>query len=146
MKLHPFQQEFNLLYKEMNDLYHEYAVSKQLSDSAQMVLYTICELGDGCLQKDICDRCFLTKQTVHSAVRKLEKDGYLTLTAGKGRDMHLSLTPAGKALTETAVFPLTEAEYRTMEALSAQEQAELLRLTRKYMEVLRHELKPSAID
>jgi len=146
MKTHPIQQEFDLLYKEMNDLYHEFAVFNRLSDSAQMVLYAMCELGDGCLQKDICDRCFLTKQTVHSAVRKLEKEGYLTLTAGKGRDMHLSLTSAGKSLAERSVRPLAEAEYRTMNTLSVQEQEEFLRLTRKYTTELRRELDALTSD
>lgn len=146
MNIHPLQQSFNLLYKEMNDLYHEFAVSMHLSDSAQMVLYTICELGDGCLQKDICDRCFLTKQTVHSAVRKLEQEGILTLSAGKGRDMHLSLTEKGQTLVQQTVFPLAEAEYRTMEILSPQEQADMLRLTQKYVSALRRELQQITID
>ena len=146
MNIHPMQQEFALLYKEMNDLYHESAVSMNLSDSAQMILYTICELGDGCLQKDICDRCYLTKQTVHSAVRKLEKEGILSLSAGKGRDMHLSLTEAGRALAEKTVFLLANAEYRAMVALSAEEQAELLRLTQKYLSALRQELRQISID
>lgn len=50
----------------------------KLSDSAQIVLYTHRELGDGCLQKDICGRCDLTKQTVQSAVCKLEQEGFTT--------------------------------------------------------------------
>ena len=141
MKIHPIQQEFNLLYKELDDLYRETAVVQGLSDSAQMVLYTICELGDGCLQKDICARCFLTKQTVHSSVRKLEREGIVMRSPGKGRDMHLSLTEAGQALVKQTILPLTEAEYRTMETLSPAEQAELLRLTQKYVAALRHHVK-----
>ena len=144
--IHPLQQAFNLLYKEMTDLYHESAVSMNLSDSAQMVLYTLCELGDGCLQKDICDRCYLTKQTVHSAVRKLELEGFITLTAGKGRDMHLSLTEAGHALAEKTVCLLAEAECRAMDCLSSQEQEELLRLTQKYVSAFRQELRQTAFD
>jgi len=141
MKIHPLQQEFNLLYKELNDLYHETAVSMGLSDSAQMILYTICELGDGCLQKDICDRCYLTKQTVHSAVRKLEREGFVALTSGKGRDMHLSLTEAGRALAEQTIYPLSEAEFRALDALSPQERADLIRLTQTYVASLRGELR-----
>lgn len=144
--IHPLQQAFDLLYKEMTDLYHESAVSMKLSDSAQMVLYTICELGDGCLQKDICDRCYLTKQTVHSAVRKLEQEGFVTLTAGRGRDMHLSLTAAGHALAQKTVFPLAEAERRAMAGLSSREQEELLRLTQKYVSAFRQELRQTTFD
>lgn len=140
MKIHPLQQEFDRHYKEMNDLYHETARALGLSDSAQMILYTLCELGDGCLQKDICDRCFLTKQTVHSAVRKLEAEGFVTLSAGKGRDMHLTLTPDGRKLAERTVVPLMDAEFRAMESLSPEEQAVFLRLSEAYLSALRREL------
>lgn len=138
--IHPQQHSMDMLYKEMDDFYHEFAVSMKLSDSAQIILYVLCELGDGCLQKDICERSYLSKQTIHSAVRKLEKEGFLILTPGKGRDMHLSLTEAGRALAEKTVYPLAKAEYQAMEALSPAEQAELLRLTRTYMTALRREL------
>lgn len=144
--IHPLQQSFDLLYKEMNDLYHESAVSMGLSDSAVLVLYALCELGDGCLQKDICERCYQSKQTIHSAVRKLEREGLLTLTPGKGRDMHLALTPAGRALAEKTVYPLAEAEYQAMEALSSEEQQSLLRLTQLYVSALRRELRQITTD
>ena len=146
MKIHPIQQEFNLLYKELDDLYRETAVVQGLSDSAQMVLYTICELGDGCLQKDICDRCFLTKQTVHSSVRKLEREGFVTLTDGKGRDRLLSLTDTGRALAERTIHPLMDAEYRAMETLSTEEQTTLLQLTQTYLSALRREVRQIIAD
>ena len=141
MKIHPLQAGFDLLYKEMSDLYHETALSMGISDSAQIILYTVCELGNGCLQKDICERSFLTKQTVHSSVRKLEREGFLRRKPGKGRDVHLFLTEQGRALAERTVFPLAEAEFRTMETLAAEEQAELLRLTGKYVAALRAQLR-----
>ena len=140
-QIHPFQEHFNRLYKEMGDLYHESALSQGISDSAQVILYTVCELGDGCLQKDICERCFLTKQTVHSSVRKLEQDGFLRLEPGKGRDMHLFLTARGRALADKTVVPLFGAEYRALDALTPQEQAELLRLTEIYMAALRAQMQ-----
>ena len=146
MKIHPIQQEFNLLYKELDDLYRETAVFQGLSDSAQMVLYTICELGGGCLQKDICDRCFLTKQTVHSSVRKREREGFVTLTTGKGRDRLLFLTKAGRALAERTIHPLMEAEYKAMDALSSEEQTALLQLTQTYLAALRRELRQITVD
>lgn len=139
--IHPSQQEFNRLYKEMDDLYHEAALSLGLSDSALMILYAVCELGEGCLQKDICAYSFLTKQTVHSAVRKLEQEGILRSESGKGREVHLFLTEQGRALAEKTVMPLSEAEYRALDALTAQEQAELIRLTQQYMAALRAQLQ-----
>lgn len=140
-QIHPLQQKFNLLYKEQSDLYHEAAVTMGLSDSALAILYTICELGNGYLQKDICEHCFLTKQTVHSSVRKLEREGYLSLNPGKGRDMHLSLTDAGLALAQKTVIPLAQAESLAMSALSPEDQAELIRLTEAYTAALKIHLQ-----
>lgn len=139
--IHPLQSEFDRLYKEMGDLYHDVAVAQGLSDGTMSVLYTLCELGDGCLQKDICNRSFLPKQTVHSAVRKLEREGCVTLISGKGRDQHLHLTDKGRALANQTIAPLSEAESRTMDALPAEEQAELIRLTRCYVDALRTQLQ-----
>lgn len=49
-------QEFNRIYKKSNEIYHNIALQLGLSNSAFDILYSICELGDGCLQKDICAR------------------------------------------------------------------------------------------
>jgi len=45
--------EFNKFYKELNDLYHETALNAGLSESSFDILYSVFELGDGCLQSDI---------------------------------------------------------------------------------------------
>ena len=74
-------REYNRIYKEVNDIYREIAARFGLSNSAFDILYTICEVGDGCLQRDVCDATFIPKQTVHSSIRKLEQEGYLTLSS-----------------------------------------------------------------
>ena len=51
----PGIREFNRLYKELDDLYHNLALRQGLSDSASIILYALYLLGDGCLQRDICD-------------------------------------------------------------------------------------------
>lgn len=88
--------EFNRIFKEFNDIYHEVASRLGLSNSAFDIFYAICELGDGCLQRDICKTTYIPKQTVNSSIRNLEREGYLTLVHGKGRNMHIYLTERGK--------------------------------------------------
>ena len=67
--LNPVFRELDLLYKATDALYHNIALHAGVSNTAFLVLYHLWELGDGCLQKDICSRCYLiSKQTVHSAV------------------------------------------------------------------------------
>ena len=68
-------QQFNRLYKELDDLYHEIALAMGLSDSAFAVLYMVGTLGDGCLQRDICREAYVSKQTVNSSMRNLERQG-----------------------------------------------------------------------
>lgn len=135
--MHPGMREFNRIFKECNHIYHDIALKLNLSDSGFDILYAICEFGDGCLQKDICEVTRLSKQTIHSSVRKLEKDGYLTLKPGKGRDMQIYLTPAGNTLVGEKIAPAIHAENQTFDALTEEEQQEFLRLNKKYAENLR---------
>ena len=56
-------KEFDSLYKMIDDVYHEIALSMHLTDSAFLILYCLLELGDGCSQKDICKLYSISKQT-----------------------------------------------------------------------------------
>lgn len=134
-------QKYNNLYREMDEFYHTLAVQSGLSDSAFFILYTICEYGDGCLQRDICDIACLSKQTIHSAIRKLEQAGYLYLEEGKGRDKHIHLTEQGRSLIEEKIVPVVMIENAAFAALEEAETTELLRLTEKYLQLLHKELQ-----
>lgn len=135
--MHPGMKEFNRIFKECNHIYHEIALKLGMSDSGFDILYTICELGDGCLQKNICEATLLSKQTIHSSVRKLEKDGYLFLKSGKGRDMQIFLTEAGKALVEEKISLAIQAENLAFTDMTEEEQREFLQLNKKYADSLR---------
>ena len=130
-------QAYNQACKETTDLYHDIAQSMGLSDSAFDVLYAMCALEYGCLQKDICGHSYLPKQTVHSAVRKLIHDGILRTEPGKGRDVHLFLTEQGQSLVHDTVLPLMEKEHAVFEAMTPEEGQALIQLTRKYFGLLR---------
>lgn len=130
-------QEFNCLYREMDGIYHRLALHAGLSDSAFYILYCILEFGDGCLQTDISKHYYISKQTVNSSIKNLETKGYLTLTRGKGRDMHLHLTPEGQRFAETYIAPVLDAENHIFAQMTPEETGALLRLTRKYTELFR---------
>ena len=70
-------QDYICLQHRIDEFYHGLAVRQKLSDSALLVLWTLVDLGEGCTQRDICLQFSLTKQTVHSSVRKLAKEGVL---------------------------------------------------------------------
>lgn len=134
-------QAFNQIYKEMGDLYHAVALRLELSDSAFEIFYSICILGDGCLQRDICAIAYLSKQTVNSSIRKLEQQGYIELRPGKGRDMHIFLTAAGQTLTAEKIAPIVQQENHAFAQMSAAEQRQLLTLSKKYLACLQQSLR-----
>ena len=71
-KMSPALLESNKLFKEFNNIYHDAALKLGISNSSLDILYSICELGDGCLQRDISKSTFIPKQTIHSSIRSLE--------------------------------------------------------------------------
>ena len=71
--------QYTYLAGEINALYHEAAVKTGVSDSVQNILYVICEKGDRCLQSEISKLTGISRQTINSAIHKLEKEGIITL-------------------------------------------------------------------
>lgn len=135
-----YLKEYNHIYKEANDIYHEIARKLQLSDIALDIFYTIFEMGDNCLQRDICKASCMPKQTVNSSIRKLQTDGYLTLSPGKGRSMHIHLTPSGQKLIQEKLVPLIRIENDAFEDMTVEECEQLIHLNAKYNQTLRSRL------
>lgn len=133
-------REYNGLYRLSNGIYHDAALAIGLSESAFDILYCLRDLGDGCLQKDICDASYLTKQTVNTSVHKLEREGVLRLEVERGRGTHLHLTKAGRALVERRIVPIVEAEKAAFATMTPDESDELLRLMRLYLSHLREQV------
>lgn len=130
-------QEWFQLYKEYDGIFHDLALKMGLSDSAFLILYGICYLGDGCLQKDICAHYTISKQTVNSSTRRLVQEGFLTLKSGSGRDMHLCLTPKGEAFAQKYIYPVIDIEEEAFLEMSPQERDALVRLTHRYVSLMR---------
>lgn len=64
-------KEVNRLYKELDDIYHDISLRLGISDSVLIILYSIVEMGDGCIQKDISEKFSISRQTINSAIKKL---------------------------------------------------------------------------
>lgn len=140
-KINELLKEFNKIDKELNGLYHEIASKMGISDSAFLIFYILCDLGEGCLQKDICYEAFANKQTVNSSIRKLEQDGYIYLKQGQGRDKHIFLTDTGRQFIEKYIVPVVQKENVAFTALKQEEQEEFLRLANIYANKLREKLR-----
>ena len=138
--------EYTRLHSEMDGLYHTLAVRAGLSDSALDILYALCVLGDGCLQRDVCALSFTSKQTIHSSIRKLERDGLLRLQPGQGREVHIRLTPQGSRLIQEKVLPILDLERQAMACLSPEERESFLHLTRQYISHFRTLIKQGELQ
>ena len=77
---------------EITSLYHEAAVKMGISDTVLNILYVLCERDGQCLQSDIFRLTGISRQTINSAIRKLEKDGFAYLKQGEGRNTMVCLT------------------------------------------------------
>ncbi|MFQ7310855.1 MULTISPECIES: MarR family winged helix-turn-helix transcriptional regulator [Sellimonas] len=130
-------EKYTYLAGEINALYHEAAVKMGVSDSVQNILYVICEKGDRCLQSDISKLTGISRQTINSAIRKLEKDGIVYLEQGKGRNTIVCLTEKGKQFASEKIYPLYEIENKIWNEWTAEEQEQYLLLTQKYRDALK---------
>ena len=133
---------FNRHHKKMNMLYHDYAKSVGLSDAAFWLMYSLYECGQPCTQKSLCAAWFYAPQTINSALKSMEEQGFITLEpAPKSRkNKQVFFTKAGKALVEEKIVPLVNAEERSFERLDKQERDQLLAITQKHIEILEEEI------
>ena len=133
--------EYTHLAGEINSLYHEAAVKMGISDSVMNILYVICEKGDRCLQSEISRLTGISRQTINSAIRKLEKDGIVYLKQGQGRNTIVCLTETGKQFSVEKIIPILEMENKIWNEWTAEEQKQYLELTQKYRDALKKYVK-----
>ena len=107
------------------------------TDSAFLILYAIVELGRGCTQKEISQMYYMSKQTINSSVKNLEKSGYIEFRQDKGNNKRIFLTPAGEKLVEEKITPVINIENDIFADMTPDESRGLLVLTQKYADLLR---------
>lgn len=100
----------NYLNAELNALYHHASLKLGLTDSASIVLYTIYDNGEACLLSDIYKQSGVSKQTVNSAIRNLEKKHIIHLEQYSGRAKKVILTETGKEYVQKTIARLFDAE------------------------------------
>lgn len=131
--------QLNAVHREMDEVYHQTAKALGFSDGAFWILYAVREADGQLTQRELCDRMFMPKQTVNSALKKMEREGVLELRPAENRrGKRVFLGERGRALAERTVDALFAAETRALNALGSR-QEEYLRLDRMYMEALREE-------
>ena len=134
-------RRINYLMTEIDALYHRAAVKMGLSDSVACVLYTIYEAKGSCLLSEIYKKTGVSKQTINSALRKLEQEGILYLEPYKGNAKKVILTSKGEQYVEQTVAKLYAAEIRSFASWSEAEMEMYISLIRKDIDSLRKEIE-----
>lgn len=139
--INPELKRFNYLTAEIDAVYHEAARKLGLSDSAMLILYTICNNGEECPLQDIMRLSGISKQTVNSALRKLEGENIVYLEAFGGRRKKICLTEKGKALTKNTVFRVIEMENDIFDSWTGEERRLYVELTQRYLASFKEKIK-----
>ena len=126
---------------ETNAIYHEVAQTLGLSDSTMQILYTALTHGGSCTVREVCLLTGISKQTLHSALRKLEQAQFLRLEAVDGKQKRICLTEKGLALAEETAQIELDLEASVLEGWSGADQDAYLRLTKRYLDDLRRGAK-----
>lgn len=130
-------RRLNHLFAQIDAIYHEAALHMGLSDSAMMVLYTLCIEEGSCPIGEIINQSNISKQTLNSALRTLEKEGLIRLETDHGRRKRACLTEEGNARCKETVVHLIEIENRIFDAWTGEEREAYLSLTQKYRDMLK---------
>lgn len=122
----------NFLSGELDAIYHKLGLKIGIPDSVMRVLYVIYEKGNQCLLHDICKESGISKQTVNSALRKLEAEEILYLENYKGKSKRVYLTEKGKEYVKHTAALVFEAECNAFNDWTAEELDTYLSLMKKY--------------
>lgn len=134
-------KRYNHLCSEIDGAYHEMSVKLGLSDSAMVILYTICDAGDSCLLQEICLRSGISKQTINSSIRKLEAEGILYLEAAGAKNKNVCFTEKGKALAKQTALRMMEAENEIFAEWPKEDVEQYLALTERYLRAIQKKAK-----
>ena len=132
---------FNAAMKHVDDVYRRAVRQYGLSECAFWILYTL-RVERPYTQAGLCEFLHEPKQTVNSALKKLEAEGFLVLSAGDDqRSKRVCLTEKGEQLARTCADRVAEAEARAIGSMSPDDRAALIRLTELYGTLLGEQLQ-----
>ncbi|MDE6993469.1 MAG: MarR family transcriptional regulator [Lachnospiraceae bacterium] len=137
-------KRYNYLVGEIDAAYHEISTNLGLSDSVMRILYTICDNGADCPLQKICRLTGLSKQTINSALRKLEKEGFIYLEPLGPKNKNVCLTDTGKHMAKQTACQVLAMENEIFASWPPEDVERYIELTEAYLRDLRnHAGKPA---
>lgn len=132
-------RRFNHLLSETAEAYHDASVRLGLSYSMMQILYTVYDYGDGrrCPLREVCVQTGISKQTINSALRRLEGEGIARLEQTGGKRKDVCLTEAGLALARRTVARIMAVEDGVFASWRPEDVETYLTLTKRYLTAFR---------
>lgn len=130
---------FNFLISQIDVVYHEVAFKLGITDSAMLILYALCSNNGECMLGDIISGA--SKQTINSALRKLEVDEIIYLKTFSGRKKRVYLTEKGKVLVKDTVLRVIKVENDIFSSWSDEERGIYIGLTQRYLRDFKRKVK-----
>lgn len=129
-------------------LYDEYAKRHGMLMKTLLVVNVLFYAKDGMTQTEICRRTFQSKQTVNLIIKNLLAEQYVTIAevAENKRNKIVRMTEAGRIYCEKVVRHITWAEDTAMSMFTAQEQKQLIDLSRTFTKNLTMLIKQETED
>ncbi|MGI6108048.1 MAG: MarR family winged helix-turn-helix transcriptional regulator [Lachnospiraceae bacterium] len=126
----------NRINDEINALYHRASVKMGLADSEMVILYLLCDYGS-ITQRQIIQYTGMSKQTLSSAVKRMEQNGWIRHGDESGNRRELLPTTAGNRMIRDLILPLMNAEESIFSSWTEDERRRFLQLNEKYRDALR---------
>lgn len=136
----PQMNRFNYLTQEIDLAYHEASFKLGISDSAMMILYTLVSYGGSCTIGDIVT-VGVSKQTINSALRKLENEGDIILEKIDGKKKRVRLTDKGQELAEKTALKIIRIENEIFSRWKQEDLDNYIRLTALYCKMIQEKIK-----
>ena len=134
-------KRYNNLIEEIESVYHDVSLKFGISDSVSKIIYTICDNGGSCMLSDIRKLTGLSKQTVNSSIRNLEKENIVYLKAVDGKTKEVIFTQKGCIFAENTALRLIGIENEIFDSWEDKDVETYLRLTDKFLACIREKVK-----
>lgn len=133
-------ERVNVLLMETDGAYHDIALRMGISDSVMYILYTVCCCGSSCLLSDITAGG-MSKQTVNSALRKLEAEGIVYLESFGGKKKRVCLTEKGEEFADRTVRRIIRMESSIFDGWPEEDRLKYIELNQRYLNDLREKMQ-----
>lgn len=139
--LYKKMHRINLVISEINSLYHEISIKLGMSDSIFMVMYSLYDNNGDCDLREIYKQSGISKQTINSAIRKLEQDEIIYLKNKNGREKTVFFTEKGRKYADETIARLVAVEYNVFSEFSEEEINLYIEFNERFVAGLKEKIK-----